>query len=352
MSNSTQPTFTNVSQFDQSPLLAEPPPPAPPAPDDQWRTVSGTIALLATFALGIVLNCTCGRNIGQSACAWRVSFSPHSRAFRIWVIIYAWMVFSITVQMVNGFGPITYAAAPWTNYLLALSWLLCGLWVIAFSRVEPRRLGIVFAAFILASAALSATSAVGIEASWRSVHDPWRVFAVGIPYSLFAGWLCVACVINIAIAFKSFQYAPDYICYTERSAYTTTWKAEAVDGQSWVSAVPLSTAVLISVYAFLVPDPILPLPAAWGMNRSPRTHTPTHTHLHPHPHAPLRPIPWIYTFLSLCSLCVLSTRFVPPSRAGIANMKGHLKNWMAIELLLVTSVACGVSSALGVWVWR
>lgn len=212
------------------------------------------------------------------------------------------MVFSIAVQLVDGFGPVTYAAEPWTNYLLAWSWLLCGLWAIAFSSSEPRdqRAGIGFAAFLLASAAWSATGAVGIEASWRSVHNPWRVFAVGIPYSLFAGWLCVACVLNIAIAFKSFRYPPDYRCYTAQSAYTTRWEAEPADSKSWVSAVPLGTALLISVYAFLIPDPILPLPAAWG----------------------------------------------------IANMKGHLKNWMAIELLLVTSVACAVESALDVWIWQ
>jgi len=313
-----KPTFTDGSLFDpkswgvdlkwpgwayESPPPLPPEPPAPPMMplDDRWRTVSGPVAVLCAFSLGATLNWSCGRNVGESACAWRLAYSPHSRAFGIWCVIYLSTVGSIAVQLVDGFGPVTYAAEPWTNYLIAWSWILCGLWSIAFSNAESRdaKAGLGLAAFILASATITALGAVAIECSWRT-QDPWRLIAVGVPYSIFAGWLSLACVLSIGIFIRSLTYRPDYECYRETSAYSTRLLADPVDRRSWSSAVPLLVATAVSIYAFMIPDPILPLPVAWG----------------------------------------------------IVNMKGHVKNWVAIELLVVTSIACAVASVMDVWLWQ
>ena len=177
------------------------PPPMPPAspappmipPDDRWRTVAGPVAVLGAFAVSMTLNATCGRDIGGVACAWRPSFSPDSRAFGIWTAIYIGMIVTLIIQALDGFGPVLYAADTDTNSLIAFAWLMCGLWAIVFSNADShdRRVALGLAACILVLATWAALSAVLIEASWRS-DDYVRIFCVGVPYSLFAGWLCVA----------------------------------------------------------------------------------------------------------------------------------------------------------------
>ena len=66
-------------------------------------------------------------------------------------------------------------------------------------------------------------------------------------------------------------------------------------GESWA---PLLLAAGISAIGFLLPDPILPLPALWA----------------------------------------------------IRNMRGHFKNWLAIELLVITVIAAIVEVSLGLGV--
>jgi hypothetical protein len=272
-------------------------PPISPV-DDRWRTVSGPVAVLATFASALVISSVFGAGVGDVSCAWNLSFSPSGRAFGIWAVIYFAMIASISVQLVDGFGPVTYAAEPQTNYLIAWSWMLCGLWSIAFTSASSRdsRAGIGLAAFTLLSAMLSALGAVAIEASWRT-NNAWRICAVGVPYSIFAGWLTMACVLNVSIVVKSTFYPPDYECYTAtrvRRRYSTFVLADPIDIHSCTSYVPLAATTFISIYACFIPDPVLPLPVAWA----------------------------------------------------IFNMKGHLKNWIALGLVVVTSVACVIASVV------
>ena len=265
--------------------------PPPPPLDHGFEVVMAPWISLGGFVFGIALNSN--RRVGYTACAWRLSYSPRSPAFGIWGLIYLWTLVSIGLQLAHGYTAPTYIGEPQSNYLIAASWTVVGFWGQTFGRGadadRPAFIG--FAAFILVAAAMLALGAVGIEQSWRS-HNPWKMVGVGVPYALFAGWLCVAAALNIGIAYAAATKEPDP--RSTRGRYRRAWESDPVV-DSWV---PLLVACAVSIGGFLFPDPVLVLPAAWGV--------------------------W--------------------------NMKRQLKNWVALEVLAVTCVATVVQIVTGRWV--
>lgn len=281
-------------------------PPAPPAPplDHGWSTMMAPWMVLAALATSIVCQWASGREIGNVACAWRTSYSPSGAVFAIWSVIYVWTIVSVFMQAI--ICPMWTAqdctAEEWNSYLLAWSWALCGLWIVVFGNPSvgsggERRTGIVLAAFVLVSAAVAALGAVCGEAAWRS-HRPGFIAHTAVPSSLFAGWLCVAATLNVGVAWRAVRVPPDPQCLRDRGMYTTRVAADPIDRHSAASWVPLGISVVISIAAILVPDPILPVP------------------------------PFV----------------------AILFMKGHLKNWLALELLAVTCAASVVAVVFRAWV--
>ena len=135
-----------------------------------------------------------GRQMGDVACAWRVSYSPSRNAFSIWGLIFAWLLASVIEQLMVSLGfDSAYAASSWNNMLAGVGLAAAGCWVVVFgcSRHEGRRAGLVISALFLLASTSCAVGASVLECSWRGV-DPLRVLFVGVPFSLFAGWMCVA----------------------------------------------------------------------------------------------------------------------------------------------------------------
>jgi len=295
-------------EIDEEYLLGSHPraPPAPPAPapppdapyvaDDRMRTVVGPVGVLAALVVSVAFNAAYGRQLGDVTCRWRLPYSPDRRVFRIWTVIYLWFAFSAASQLAGAIERETYAAQPWTNTMVAYSWVLCGAWTVFFSGAAnaDRAVGVALAAFVLASAAFCALGAVAVERSWHA-PSAWRVLGVGVPYSLFAGWLCVAAVLNAGTAARALRRRAASDC-APRASYSTWVAAEPEETVGFDSWVPLSLAVLVSIGAFLLQDPVLPVPAL----------------------------------------------------IGTAFTKGHLKNWMALELLALTIAACALVGALGI----
>lgn len=273
---------------------------APPPPMDHGLEVAfAPWVVLFGFVLGVVLNAN--RRVGDTACAWRLSYSPASPAFGIWAVIYIWTIGSIVGQLAKGYTAPTYLAEPQTSYLMGLAWLLVGLWGLTFGRGadRDRPAYIALAAFVLAAASVVAMGAVVVEHSWRSM-DAWRIVGVGVPYSLFAGWLCVATTLNIGIAVESASRPPDYRCERGPRRYSTLLRADPIDARAWSSWVPLLVSILLSAAAFVIADPVL----------------------------------------------------VVPPFVAVWFMKGHFKNWVALEVLVVSGIAAIVEIATDRRVFR
>ena len=243
--------------------------PPPPPLDHGFEVAMAPWFLFGGYVFGIALNVN--RRIGDISCAWRLSYSPASPAFAIWVVIYFWTLVSIVLQLAHGYTAPTYIGAPQANYLISLAWVATGVWGVTFGRGAndddiPGFIGL--AAFVLVAAALLALGAVGIEQSWRS-QDPWKMVGVGVPYSLFAGWLCVAAVANIGIAVQAATTPPDPHC--TRGRYRTRLSEQPVEPSRFSAWVPFIVACGVSVGAFLFPDPVLCVPVFWGIWNMRRT---------------------------------------------------------------------------------
>lgn len=269
-----------------------PPPPAPPLDHGMYASAAPWI-LMGCFVLSLATQRLFGRNIGGVACAWRLSYSPARAAFLIWSVIYLSTFLSALLQLLNELDGVELCtAAPWANTLWAYAWLLCALWPCVFGR--RNRAAIVLAACVLVSAAICAVGAVSVDHAWRRKRVAC-VALVGVPMSLFAGWLCTAAALGVGIAFAANTRAPD-ACENDLRDYNTRVWADPADARSWESWVPLALAAVLSAGAFLLPDPVLPLPLMWAVF-------------------------W---------------------------MRGHLRNWLALEVLAVTVVACCVAIVLDV----
>ena len=249
------------------PLTPPAAPAAPPAPPDSVRAVAGPLALLFGLGVAILMSLTFGRQMGDVACAWRVSYSPGGRAFAIWGLIFVWMLASVIEQLMVALDfDHVYAAAAWNNMLAGFSLFLAGFWVIAFgySRREDRRGGLVVSATFLLAGTWCALGAAVQEFSWRGL-DPLRIIAVGVPFSLLAGWMTVATALGLATAWVALRYPPDYRCFRETRSYNMFWAEDPTDASGFASWVPLSLSALTAGAALAVPDPVLPLPVAWAI---------------------------------------------------------------------------------------
>lgn len=243
--------------------------PPPPPLDHGLEVAIGPWVLLAGFVFAIVLNYQ-SDGIGYVACAWRISYSPTSEAFRIWPLIYIWTTASIIMQLAHGFAAPTYIGMPHANYLMGGAWVVVGVWGPIFTRGQDddRPAYIMMAAFILVAAATLATASVSLEQSWRS-HNYWNIIGVGVPYALTAGWLIVAASVNVGLSYVSVTERPDPRCKDRQ--LRQCWEAELVDEKLASTWVQVGLAVAVSLAAFLFPDPVLVLPAINGIYYS-RSH--------------------------------------------------------------------------------
>ena len=268
-----------------------PPPPTPPiAPgnltDERFRTVAGPIAVFIGISLSICANYTFGSQIGDVVCRWRVSYSPSGRAFGIWCLIYVWSIMSIVYQLSDGVCDCTYAAMPYTNLMIAGSWGFCGLWVAVFGNLGRRsnpQIGLLVSTLVIAAATMLAVGAAIVEQAWRESHAG-RIVLVQIPMSLLAGWLLAATPVSAGTSVLSLTTDPTLRC-PRRTSYSTCNRETYENSWSFASFVPITLSMAVATLAILTPDPLLPLPLAWA----------------------------------------------------IINMRGHVKNWAAIGLLVSVS---------------
>ena len=279
--------------------IASPPPPVPS--DHGFLAAAAPVGVLFAISMTIVAIAFFGGMIGELACSWRLSYSPSGAAFSIWGLIFLWSIGSCVYQLLNGFDEIyTYTSKPRVNLLEMAAWLLSAVWVVAFSAergVDPIR-AVTTAMFFLVAAMFCAMGAAVTEGAWRNDHVG-RILGVGVPYSLLAGWLWAASGVSVGIVVKAWTVPADSRCRNDqRRHYTTLLRADPLEWYGWESWAPLLLATGISAIAFLLPDPILPLPMIWA----------------------------------------------------IRNMKGHFKNWLALELLMVTVLAAIVEISLGLGV--
>ena len=233
----------------------------------------GPAAVLSAWVLSLSASGLWSRNVGETSCAWRVNYSPDGRAFGIWGAIYLLTFVTAILQMLQVIAVLDW----WVNFLWALTWALCSLWVPLFDAEYAGALR--SSAVVILCAAGCATAGAARSEMWlaKDWAQRGRQLAAGVPLTLLAGWLLAASAIGTGIAIKA--SAPDAYsscvrvpprrpdestrAYRERRRvlYREAYAKEYVSP----SIVPLFLALAVGGLAVAIRDPVLPLPLCWAV---------------------------------------------------------------------------------------
>jgi hypothetical protein len=220
------------------------------------------------------------RNIGETSCRWRTAYSPRSRAFAIWSLIYLGTGLSALAQLAARPRSGLLVLGWWTNALWAAAWGCCALWTPLFDAEVPQALRA--AAALLGLGAAAGLAGAAVERPWM-LGGAERAAAVltSAPLTLLAGWLAVAAALGWGIAAKALDPAVDpLVCeapprregegeraYRERRR--RLFRELSKKAPARVSAVPPLLAALVAGLAAAVPDPLYVLPLAWAITNLP-----------------------------------------------------------------------------------
>jgi hypothetical protein len=224
-----------------------------------WENVFGPGLLLVGLGSSVLANSVWGRMIGDVACSWRLAFSPRGPAFSIWGVIYLWTAVSVLLQFLSNMDAETWYVPDFgVNVLMCVAWLVCSLWIWFFSLADSNNVkdGLGWAACCLVVAASCAVAAVCWERSWPTGNTE-RILAVGVPFSLFAGWLCLASSLSVGV-FLASQTRPADSCGEDGRLI------EVRDPGTVEMWAPVVLAVVVSAFSIGLPDPVLVLPLCWG----------------------------------------------------------------------------------------
>lgn len=245
-------------------------------PLSEEKLVAGTYAIgpaavLSGALLTIATNAVWFRNVGETSCRWRRTYSPDGRAYGIWYMIYITTMISCIVQF-TGQTPVL----DWfPNALWALSWTICALWTPFFDGETPMALRA--AASLLFVAAGAATLAASTETAWRNRDNRFTMILLTAPLSALTGWLWVAAVLGWGIAnAASNPRARAEACYvppkrTDESEEEYRYRRRVLYREAYarmkpeVSTVPLLVAIAVATLCALIPDPLVAVPVAWAI---------------------------------------------------------------------------------------
>ena len=135
-----------------------------------------------------------GGSIGATSRRYDLDISPTNAAFGIWGVIYTLLIASAV------FAAREAVEARWVM-LIAAAQFLTALWVPLFTAEQ-----LVLACVVLIGSAVCALAALAALRSSTTHNESWsleRYVCVDAATGLFAGWLCCAAALSVAIVLKS-----------------------------------------------------------------------------------------------------------------------------------------------------
>jgi tryptophan-rich sensory protein len=191
-----------------------------------WPAVFFTGSLAAS----LTSNAIWGSEIAKISDRFELAFTPSASAFRIWILIY-------TLLLAASFAGLVTPSTSNFYIFIGVSLLLTAAWTPLFTAGTHASLAA--STGVLIAAACLAIAAVDEVAGKRS--DAFVIMLSHLPAALYAGWLCVAAVLNSGI----------------------WWKSST--GASPPAATLLALAVGVAAAALAVRSPLLVTPAIWGL---------------------------------------------------------------------------------------
>jgi len=223
-------------------------------------SITWVVVVLISIILSIISGWVFGRGIGDVSCTYHLNYSPATRAFGIWSVIYLLGFTTVLAQLISYMRLNNMFAAKEANLLYALAWFCATLWTPIF--VADKKWTHILASVTLCACASCALAATVVENAWQHDVDERRRWFIAAPFSMLAGWTMTAAAVAVGIAYEANDNRPDDNCKTERSGYNILYTPVDVEDYSFA---PLVLALVVAIVAVWLPDPVLPLPVIWAI---------------------------------------------------------------------------------------
>lgn len=193
-----------------------------------------TLIINAMGAFGVI------NNMSQKEVSdmYQTLITPSPSTFSIWSVIYGFLIISVVIMIIKKEDAYFNRVVEEISHLFWISCALNIIWIISFSY-ELIGLSTIF---ILA---FSIVLVLIVQAIGR-IQTQNR-FLLPITFGIYAGWLFIATVVNIAAWFVK-----------------TEWKGFGISPELWSCIILLVAAVLTAYVVLKTRNAIFPLPIAWA----------------------------------------------------------------------------------------
>ncbi|MBK6917716.1 MAG: hypothetical protein IPH07_09975 [Deltaproteobacteria bacterium] len=166
------------------------------APALRWITLV-VVALAIAYSNLVDVLSPWGHDVGEVSRRYQNLFTPAPYAFAIWGLIYgAFLVHCVVALLPSRRSMVIYDRLAWP---LMIGNVVAALWVAVF-RHEWMIASVVLIAVALVSAV------VMLRRASAAVEAGKARFAITIPFALFAGWICVATIADVAATLVAFGW--------------------------------------------------------------------------------------------------------------------------------------------------
>jgi hypothetical protein len=243
--------------------------PADSLPSDYFV---GPLFTLACLLLSVASSSFFGMNIGETSCRYKLDYSPDSRAFGIWSIIYTGCVVVCVLELTGTVPVLRSDVFFWWGGC----WVCCGLWVPLFN---DENLWLLAGALVaIGSGAATASAGSAVAGAWVPVNGSLSIApALTWPLSLLAGWLLTATSLNVGILLKAADPDSDKTCIfiptqkvgESNRLFQARRRALIREANSLSPAVVAFevwvVAFVVAAVTIVARDPVLALPAVWAI---------------------------------------------------------------------------------------
>ncbi|RZS98687.1 tryptophan-rich sensory protein [Cecembia calidifontis] len=155
-----------------------------------------TLTFFGTLFLNYLYGSGAGgrKSVGEISNQYDTLITPAGYAFSIWGVIYLLLLGFITYQWIGFFKGRNNSSLEPTSFWFAVSNMLNGLWIVVWVN-EMLLLSVLIITGLLISLLLLGKS---LKLGYR--QDRREIF-IGIPISVYFGWIIVATVVNVSVWF-------------------------------------------------------------------------------------------------------------------------------------------------------
>jgi len=193
-----------------------------------------TLIINTLGALGLIN----GLSQKQISDRYPTLITPSGPTFGIWSVIYALLLIAVVLMIMKKDEPYYFNAVDQITPLFRLSCFLNSSWIVAFSFVQVEVSALIILAFVITLSLLCQ--------KLLQMRDG-RHWLLPLTFGLYAGWLLIATVVNIASALVKMK-----------------WTRFGLADDVWAAAILMVAVLLVLLVLGKIRNAAFPLPVAWA----------------------------------------------------------------------------------------